>query len=237
MNDAVWAVREDLASVYRLLGRFGWDDAIHTHASASLPGEAEHILINRYGDLFTEVQPDLLVAIDHSGALVDGYQGPMNTAGIVIHTAIHAARPDVRCVIHTHTQSGVAVSCQAEGLLPLNQTALLFYDDIAYHDFEGIALDREEQVRLAADLGDRSAMILRNHGLLVVGRTVAEAFSRIYHLERACAMQIAALSGNRTLRLPDQAVCRRTKAQYEADDDGALELEWAAFKRLANRPT
>jgi ribulose-5-phosphate 4-epimerase/fuculose-1-phosphate aldolase len=228
-------VREDLAAVYRLVAHFGMDDLIHTHASARLPDRPGTLLINRYGDLFSEVTPESLLVIDHGGKLVRGGRGPVNTAGAVIHTAVHEARPDAACVIHTHTIAGVAISCLEEGLLPLNQTALLFHGRLAYHKFEGIALDRDEQQRLVADLGDKSAMILRNHGLLTVGRTIGEAFSLMYNLEQACRIQLAAQASGSRLHMPQQDVQNRTANQYDQDVDGAAELEWSALRRLANR--
>lgn len=237
MDGSEAQTREDLAAVYRLIARFGMDDLIHTHASARLPGRPARLLINRYGDLFREVTATGLLTVDHDGRLAPGQSGPLNTAGIVIHTAVHAARPDAACVIHCHTVAGIAVSCLDEGLLPLNQTALLFEGRLAYHDFEGIALDREEQARLVADLGTKSAMILRNHGLLTVGRTIGEAFGLMYNLEMACRIQLAALGTGRPLRLPSAAVRDRTAAQYEADPDASSDLEWSALRRLAALPT
>lgn len=227
------AMRQDLAAAYRLVAHFGMDDLIHTHISARLPDEPNHLLINRYGDLFREVTADSLAVIDHQGHQVRGTQVPINTAGIVIHTAVHSARPDAICVMHTHTAAGVAVSCLEEGLLPLNQTALLFYGRVGYHAFEGIALDRDEQQRLVTDLGDNRGMILRNHGLLTVGRSVGEAFSLMYNLEQACRIQLAVLGSGRPVHLPSSDVCKRTAAQYEADPDGAAELEWLALRRLS----
>lgn len=227
------AVREDLAAAYRLIAHFGMDDLIHTHISARLPKEPDKLLINRYGDLFREVKADTLAVIDHEGNQVRGQQVPINTAGVVIHTAVHSARPDAMCVMHTHTAAGVAVSCLEEGLLPLNQTALLFYGNLGYHEFEGIALDPAEKERLIADLGSNSAMILRNHGLLTVGRSVGEAFSLMYNLEMACRMQLAAQGTGRPLHYPSPEVCERTAKQYAADPDGAGELEWIALRRLA----
>jgi ribulose-5-phosphate 4-epimerase/fuculose-1-phosphate aldolase len=156
-----------------------------------LPDEPDLLLINRYGDLFEEITPDSLVTIDHEGQLARGAQAALNTAGIVIHTAIHKARPDAACVIHTHTDAGVAVSSLAEGLMPLNQTALWFYNQLAYHDYEGIAFEWSEQERLVQDLGQARAMILRNHGLMTIGRSVGEAFSLMYQLEKACRIQLA----------------------------------------------
>jgi len=233
VNEGERRAREDLASVYRLIARFDMDDLIHTHASARLPEEPGLLLINRYGDLFREVTGDRLAVIDHEGTLARGDQVPLNTAGIVIHTAIHRARPDAACVIHCHTVAGIAVSCLEDGLLPLNQHALQFHGRVAYHEFEGIALDRDEQRRLIADLGDRQAMILRNHGLLTVGRTIGEAFSLMYNLETACRIQLATLGTGRPIRLPSPAVRERTAGQYDADPDGAAELEWDALRRLA----
>lgn len=227
------ATREDLAAAYRLVAHFGMDDLIHTHISARLPNEPDKLLINRYGDLFREVAPETLAVIDHHGNQVRGQQVPINSAGIIIHTAVHTARPDAMCVMHTHTAAGVAVSCLEEGLLPLNQTALLFYGNVGYHEFEGIALDPGEQERLVADLGNNHSMILRNHGLLTVGRSVGEAFSLMYNLEMACRMQLAAQATGRPLRLPSRGVCERTAAQYAADPDGAAGLEWIALRRLA----
>ena len=227
------ATRDDLAAAYRLVAHFGMDDLIHTHISARLPNEPDKLLINRYGDLFREVAPETLAVIDHHGNQVRGQQVPINSAGIVIHTAVHTARPDAMCVMHTHTAAGVAVSCLEEGLLPLNQTALLFYGNVGYHEFEGIALDPGEQERLVADLGKNQSLILRNHGLLTVGRSVGEAFSLMYNLEMACRMQLAAQATGRPLRLPSRGVCERTAAQYAADPDGAAGLEWIALRRLA----
>ncbi len=226
------ATREDLAAVYRLIAHFGMDDLIHTHVSARLPDEPDKLLINRYGDLFKDVTPQSLAVIDHAGNQVRGPQVPINTAGIVIHTAVHQARPDAICVVHTHTAAGVAISCLEEGLLPLNQTALLFHGQLAYHAFEGIALDKDEQERLVADLGTKRAMILRNHGLLTVGRTIGEAFSLMYNLEQACRIQLAVQATGQKLVMPDVAVQDRTAAQYEGDPDGSAELEWLAMRRL-----
>ena len=236
MHPSEGALREDVAAAYRLIAHFGMDDLIHTHLSARLPDEPDLLLINRYGDLFKDVQPDDLVVIDHDGRQVRGAPVPINTAGAVIHTAIHRARPDVACVVHTHTIAGVAVSCLQEGLLPLNQTALLFYGRLAYHSYEGLALDLAEQDRLNADLGDCGAMILRSHGLLTVGGSVAEAFSRMYNLEQACRIQLLAQAAGGALVRPSEAVMRRTADQYDGDADGAAALEWAALRRLAGLP-
>lgn len=227
--------RRDLAAAYNLIAYYGMDDLIHTHASARLPDAPDLLLINRYGDMFSEITPDSLAVIDHEGNQARGGQAPLNTAGIVIHTAIHKARADAGCVIHTHSDAGVAVSSLEEGLLPLNQTALWFHGQLGYHDYEGIALDRDEQVRLVRDLGSARVLILRNHGLLTVGRTVAEAFSLMFQLERACRIQLAVMASGGSPRLPDEAIRARTAAQYDADPDDAYALEWQALRRLAER--
>src|SRR5215475_2398220 len=189
-------VRIDLAAAYRLIHRLGLDDSIYTHISVRLPGGHDRFLINPYGMRFEEVTASNLVTVDLDGGIVDDPLGlGINPAGFTIHSAVHAARPDVLCVLHTHTVAGVAVSCQKQGLLPLNQWSMQFTERLAYHDYEGIALDLDERQRLVADLGDRNVMILRNHGTLALGKSCADAFLRIYYLERACAMQTRALAG------------------------------------------
>lgn len=235
MSPSEEEARRDLAAAYNLIAHYGMDDLIHTHASARLPDEPDKLLINRYGDLFSEIRADTLAVIDHEGGLARGEQVPLNTAGIVIHTAIHKARPDAGCVIHTHSDAGVAVSSLEEGLLPLNQTALWFYGQTSYHDYEGIALDWDEQERLVRDLGQARALILRNHGLLTVGRTVSEAFSLMYQLEKACRIQLAVMASGGAKRIPDEEVRLKTAAQYDADTDDAYALEWRALLRLVDR--
>jgi ribulose-5-phosphate 4-epimerase/fuculose-1-phosphate aldolase len=235
MSSTEAEVRRDLAAAYNLIAHYGMDDLIHTHLSARLPGEPDKLLINRYGDLFEEITSDTLAVIDHEGRLARGEQVPLNTAGIVIHTAVHKARADAACVIHTHTEAGISIASLHEGLLPLNQTALWFHGNLAYHDYEGIAFDWEEQDRLVADLGKSRAMILRNHGLLTVGRTVGEAFSLMYQLEKSCRIQLAVMASGGKMALPSPAVQDRTAAQYEADPDEAADLEWRALLRLADR--
>lgn len=231
--------RRDLAAAYRLVAHFGMDDSIFTHISAKAPGTGELFLLNSYGQRFDEVKASELVTVDIDGTVVDDPRGHgINAAGFTIHSAVHAARPDVGCVLHTHTVAGVAVSCLEEGLLPLNQWALQFHDRLTFHDYEGIALDLEERERLVADLGTTSkAMILRNHGLMTCGRTVGEAFVLMHNLERACQAQIAALSTGMKLRLPSPEVCARTAGQYDAWDahhaaSGLEDPEWDAFLRL-----
>ncbi|MFC4278168.1 class II aldolase/adducin family protein [Achromobacter aloeverae] len=211
-------VRFELAALYRLVAHFRMTDIIDTHISARVPGREDHFLINRYGVLFHEMQPQDLVKIDVEGNPVDpgdDEANKVNAAGFTIHSAIHMARHDLACVVHTHTADGMAVSCQEDGLLPITQHALRFYERLGYHDYQGIALDLEERESLVKDLGAHKAMILRNHGLLAAGSTVAEAFVNIYYLERACQAQVKAQSGGGKIVFPSKAVCERTRGQYE----------------------
>ncbi|MCG7404091.1 class II aldolase/adducin family protein [Caballeronia zhejiangensis] len=234
-----WKVRCDLAALYRVIGHFRWTDMIFTHISARVPGTDHHFLINRYGVLFDEMRASDLVKIDHEGRPVeagardDPARYLVNPAGFTIHSAIHMARPDVFCVVHTHTAAGAAVSAQKQGLLPISQHALRYYGHIAYHDYEGIALDLAERDRLVNDLGSHNAMILKNHGLLSCGKSIPEAFQEMYFLERACEIQIRALAGNAELNLPSQRVCELTAEQYRRDEaDGIMALQWQAALRM-----
>jgi len=234
-TDAEAQTREDLASLYRLIAHFRMTDLVDTHISARIPGTPDHFLINRYGVLFHEMRPQDLVKIDPSGKAVNSGDAlqRVNTAGFTIHSAVHMARHDLACVIHTHTADGIAVSCQEEGLLPISQHALKFYGHIGYHDYEGIALDLDERERLVASLGQHRAMILRNHGLLAAGRTIAEAFLNIYFLERACQAQVKALSGGRTITFPPEAVRLRTAAQFNRSEGlEHAQLAWESALRL-----
>src|SRR5579883_1237011 len=182
-----WRARVDLAACYRLVAHYGWDDLVFTHISARVPGPEHHFLINPYGMMFHEITASSLVKVDFDGRIVMASEHPVNAAGFTIHSAIHMARADVNCIIHLHTRDGVAVSAQKEGLLPLSQTAMIARASLAYHDYEGIALDLGERERLVKDLGGKSLMILRNHGTLACGPTVEDAFLRMFALERACA--------------------------------------------------
>ena len=184
------AIRRDLAAAYRLVALHGWDDLIFTHISARIPGPEHHFLINPYGFTFDEITASSLVKVGMDGLPVDGGNATVNPAGFTIHSAVHEVREDAGCVIHVHTPDGTAVATSREGLQPLNQTAQLVIGDLAYHDYEGVALDHDERPRLQHDLGAKNLMLLRNHGTLTVGRTVAEAFLRMYFLERACTMQV-----------------------------------------------
>lgn len=234
-----WSARVELAACYRLVHRYGMTDMVYNHITSRVPG-TEHLLINAYGYLYDEVCASNLLTIDLDGEIVFAPADPhgygLNQAGVVIHTAVHKARRDVGCVIHTHTRAGMAVSALEEGLLPLTQTAMRFYGHLGYHAYEGPALDLAEQARLVADLGTHPAMILRNHGLLAVGPSVAEAFNTLYWLEMACKAQIDALAGGRALHLPSEEVRRHTARMYRPETRGAFGLrEWPALIRMLDR--
>ena len=237
MDDAEWRTRVDLAACYRLVDLFGWSDLINTRITARLPGRDDHFLINRFGMLYDEITASSLVKIDAAGNPVEP-RVPVNSGGFAIPGAIHRARPDIACVIHTHSIAGCAVSMQADGLLPLNQHALQIIGDVAYHDYEGAGRSADEQRRLLADFGDRHIMVLRNHGLLVTGRTVAEAFIATYRMERACAMQLAFQQSGAAFHPLSDAVVR---AGYEKSKNGAARghdpntLDWPALLRKLDR--
>jgi ribulose-5-phosphate 4-epimerase/fuculose-1-phosphate aldolase len=233
-----WAVRVDLAAAYRLVALYGWDDMIFTHLSARVPGPEHHFLINPYQLMFEEITASSLVKIDVAGSPVGQTPYMVNPAGFVIHSAIHMGREDAKSVLHLHTPYGQAVSAMADGLLPHTQTAMISALDIAYHEYEGVATDLEERARLVEDLGDRHAMILRNHGTLTVGETVAEAFMRIYFLERACEAQVHMLAAGRNgLHNPPQGVAEKVKAQSSGPPMAALvrHLAWPALLRKLDR--
>ena len=194
-----WAVRVDLAACYRLVARYGWEDLVFTHISARVPGAEEHFLINPYGLFFDEITASSLVKIDLNGNVIGQSAFPVNKAGFIIHSAIHAARHDARCVLHTHTANGVAVAAQRAGLQPISQHSMFVLASLGYHDYEGPALRDDEKPRLVADLGNNTSLILRNHGLLTVGETVAEAFVAMYYLDASCAIQVRAQSGGAEL--------------------------------------
>jgi ribulose-5-phosphate 4-epimerase/fuculose-1-phosphate aldolase len=206
VSAAEWQLRVDLAACYRLIAMHGWDDLIFTHVSVRVPGPEHHFLINPYGMMFEEITASSLVKVDMDCTPMLPSPYPVNPAGFVIHSAIHAAREDVACVLHTHTRAGVAVSAQREGLLPISQQASVALASLAYHDYEGIAVNDDEKPRLQRDLGERASMILRNHGLLTVGGSVSEAFLTMYTLESACQIQIAAMSGGTELIRVPQSV-------------------------------
>jgi ribulose-5-phosphate 4-epimerase/fuculose-1-phosphate aldolase len=197
VSGAEWQARVDLAALYRLVALHGWDDMIFTHISARIPGPEHHFLINPYGVFFGEMTASALVKIDLDGNIIQDTDYAINPAGFTIHSAIHDAREDARFVMHLHTDQGVAVSAQKEGLLPLSQHGLIVRPHLSYHDYEGIALDLDERERLVADLGAKHLMLLRNHGTLSVGQTAAQCWLGMYYLEKACKQQLLALSGGR----------------------------------------
>lgn len=230
-----WQAREDLAAVYRLCVHYRMTDMIYNHISLRVPGTEDHFLINAFGLLYEEVSASNLIKVDIDGNLVEDDALEVNPAGFVIHSAIHKARHDLACVFHTHTRAGVAVSAQEEGLLPISQHAMRFFDRVGYHQYEGIALDMDEQRRLVADLGSHKVLILRNHGLLTAGGNVREAFELMYYLELACQIQIDAMSGNRQLVYPSTAVCAHSAAQFESSNDFIKGRDWMALRRMLDR--
>ncbi len=233
-----WALRVDLAAAYRLVAMYGWDDLIFTHISARVPGPEHHFLINPYTHMFEEITASSLIKIDIEGNKVTDTPAPVNRAGFVIHSAIHAGREDAVAVLHLHTPHGQAVSAMAEGLLPHTQTSMIAGHDVAYHDFEGIATELDERERLVADLGTKNSMILRNHGTLTVGESVPQAFLRMYFLERACEAQVLMLSAGRAgLNNPNQGVAERVESQSSGPGIRMLAegLAWPALLRKLDR--
>jgi ribulose-5-phosphate 4-epimerase/fuculose-1-phosphate aldolase len=237
-------LRRELAAVYRLVAHFKMTDLIFNHISVRLPGPQHRFLLNPYGLLYEEITASSLVIVGLDGQLITDGPWRVNQAGFVIHSAIHESREDAHCVLHTHTRAGCAVAAQEQGLLPLNQMSLEFYNRVAYHDYEGIAVNSEEKKRLVADLGDKPVMILRNHGLLTVGRTPGQAFLRMFYLERACEIQVSAMAGGAPLVVPPPEVCEHTARQFSGEsgdgdhadaDIGRPSLTWQAMLRLADR--
>jgi len=236
VSDEEWAIRVDLAAAYRMVAHYGWDDLIFTHLSARVPGPEHHFLLNPYQLMFEEVTASSLVKVDVAGNPVGPTPFITNPAGFIIHSAIHMAREDAQAVMHLHTPAGQAVSAHCDGLLPLTQTAMLVRGDLAFHDYEGVAVDPGERERLVADLGSKSAMLLRNHGTLAVGRNVGECFVRLYFLERACQAQIMALSAGDACSNPPQGTPEVTAEQGAAGLSVAANLlAWPALKRKAYR--
>ncbi|WP_424135666.1 class II aldolase/adducin family protein [Roseomonas chloroacetimidivorans] len=233
--------RVALAAVYRLIARLGLDDLIYNHISMRVPGAEDQFLINPYGLLFEEVTASSLVRIDTAGRKLDNSPHEVNLAAFVIHAAIHKARHDAVCVLHTHSDASLAVSGQEAGLLPLSQFAMRFYNRQAFHDYEGVAIDLDEQERLVRDLGEHRVMLMRNHGLLTTGRTPAEAFMLLYYFERAAKVQLsmqAAAAAGAKLLTPPHEVCERAARQFWENQGDILvpgEREWPAFLRQLER--
>lgn len=236
VSDQEWQVRVDLAAAYRLVAHYGWDDLIFTHISARVPGPDHHFLINPYGMMFDEIKASSLVKVDLDGGIVNDTPHIINPAGFTIHSAVHAAREDALCVMHLHTDYGIAVSAQKDGLLPISQQALFPLSSLGYHDYEGLALNDAEKPRLVADLGTKNNLILRNHGLLTIGKSTAEAFLSMYILERACRIQILAQSGGAELVSVPQQIVSGIAAQMRAVTVGqGSALTWPGLLRKLDR--
>ena len=238
VSEEEWQARVDCAALYRLVAMQGWDDLIFTHISMRVPGPEHHFLINPYGFLFEEITASSLIKVDLEGNVVQETDRFINPAGFTIHSAVHAAREDALCVIHLHTDDGVAVSAMKDGLLPISQTGMIAMADIAYHDYEGVALNHDERERIVADMGEKSLLILRNHGTLTVGRSAAEAWIRMFFLERACAMQVRALSAGRENVIECHASVQqvvRDQSNPDALKFAADMLTWPALKRRLDR--
>ncbi len=231
-----WETRVDLAAAYRLVAHYGWDDLIFTHLSVRVPGPEHHFLINPYGMMFEEITASSLVKVDLNGEIAMPTPFFINPAGFTIHSAVHAAREDALCVIHLHTDYGIAVSAQAEGLLPISQQAMFSLASLGYHDYEGLALNEDEKPRLVSDLGNKTSMILRNHGLLTIGKTPAEAFLYMYMLERACRIQILAQAGGSRLAPISDQILKGIAEQVGAVTVGqGAQLTWPGLLRKLDR--
>jgi len=229
-------LRRDLAAAYRLFALFGMTDLVYTHLSVRVPGEGHRFLVNPYGLLFEEITASSLVLVDAAGEPAQETSWPVNPAGFVIHSALHLGAPNAHCVMHTHTLAGMAVAAQQGGLLPLNQISTEFYDRVAIHEYEGIAADDNlgERERLVRDMGDKPCMILRHHGLLTVGRSVAEAFYWMYYLEQSCRIQLAAQASGVPLSLPPEDIVRRARDQMGNSPVKGW-LPWQALRRKLDR--
>jgi len=226
-----WQARVDLACTYRLVAHYDWLHGISNHISLRSPGDDEHFLINPYGLHFREVTASSLVKVDLDGNIVSETEFGINPAGFVIHSAIHAARKDIACALHTHTEAGMAISSLKCGLLPLNMSAIRFHNRIAYHDYEGVTVEIDERARLAADLGPHYAMILRNHGLLTLGKTPGDAFMLMYHLEKSCRAQLAAMQTGAELEVPSEEVLEKSAAESWRSLNRPEHPAWPALMR------
>lgn len=238
VSEQEWATRVDLAACYRLMPLFGLSDLVYNHITARLPDDPSRILINPYGYMYEEITASSLITIDIDGNELlnpHGTQYGVNAAGYVIHSAVHAARHDVQCVIHTHSRAGTAVSALECGLLPLTQTAMRFLP-IAHHDYESVAIDLAEREKLAVDLGTSEVMLLRNHGVLVASASIAQAFNAIYWFENACRIQVDALACNTTLHVPPEEIVQKTATLYRPEVRRPYGImEWPAMLRFLNR--
>jgi ribulose-5-phosphate 4-epimerase/fuculose-1-phosphate aldolase len=232
-----WQTRVDLAAAYRLVALFKWDDLVFTHISARVPGRHDEFLINPYGLMFEEMTASSLVRIGLDGNKLDESPFPVNPAGFTIHSAVHTARHDAQCVLHVHSLNGIAVSAQEGGVLPLSQQSIFVLSDLAYHGYEGVALRDDEKPRLVADLGDKTFLMLRNHGLLTVGATIADAFLAMYLFETVCTIQVRAQSGGGPLTRVDPRIIEGAKSQMKAATagQGGGALAWPGLLRRLDR--
>jgi ribulose-5-phosphate 4-epimerase/fuculose-1-phosphate aldolase len=237
VTDDEWQTRVDLAAAYRLVAAFKWDDLVFTHISARVPGSESEFLINPYGLMFEEITASSLVKIDTAGNKLDDSPFPVNPAGFTIHSAVHAARHDAQCVLHTHALNGIAVSAQKGGVLPISQQSIFVLSSLGYHDYEGVALRDDEKPRLVRDLGENNYLMLRNHGLLTCGQTVADAFLSMYLFETVCTIQVRAQAGGGELHLVDPSILATAQAQARAATQGigAGPLTWPGLLRRLNR--
>ena len=241
VNAEEWALRVDLAAAYRLVALYGWSDLVFTHITAKLPESVSgagqhHFLINPYGLMFDEITASSLVKVDQDCHKIIDSPFPVNPAGFVIHSAVHAARADAGCVLHTHSRAGVAVSAQKAGLLPISQQSVFVLGSLAYHDYEGVALHDEEKPRLQADLGAANYLMLRNHGLLTVGKTIAEAFLNMYIFDTACKIQIDAQAGGGELTMIKPQILQGVSAVMKTATAGqGANIAWPALLRKAER--
>ncbi|MDH2344562.1 class II aldolase/adducin family protein [Bradyrhizobium sp. SSUT77] len=238
IEPAEWDARVKLAACYRMVAKLGMDDLIYNHISLRVPGQDDQFLINPYGLLFDEIMASSLVKIDTNGTKLDDTPHAVNVAAFVIHAAIHTSNHDAACVLHTHSDASVAVSGQEKGLLPLSQFAMRFYDRQAFHDYEGVAIDLDEQARLVRDLGKHKVMLMRNHGILTVGRTPGEAFMLLYYFERAARIQLQMQAAGAVLVMPPHEVCEKAARQFwELQGDILVpgEREWPALMRQLDR--
>lgn len=231
-----WQTRVDLAACYRMVAHYGWDDLVFTHISARVPGPEHHFLINPYGMLFEEVTASSLVKVDSQGNKVMPSDFEINPAGFLIHSAVHAAREDAKCVLHLHTSAGIAVSALKDGLIPVSQQSLFALSSLSYHDYEGVALNPEEKIRLVADLGTSNFMILRNHGLLTCAATIADAFLFMFLLQRACEIQLLAQASGQPLRLiPDHILAGIQAQAKQVTRSAGGALSWPGILRKLDR--
>ncbi|QBR03417.1 class II aldolase/adducin family protein [Paraburkholderia pallida] len=235
ISDAEWKLRVDLAACYRLVALYGWTDLVFTHITARIPGEAHHFLINPYGLMFDEITASSLIKIDDQCNKLSESAYPVNPAGFTIHSAVHEARPDVQCVLHTHTRAGVAVSTQKSGLLPISQQSTFILDSLAYHDYEGVAFRPDEKPRLQADLGRATYFCLRNHGLLTVGPTISDAFLAMYTFETACQIQMAAQAMGELEYIPPEVLERGREGARVQTGRSPGQFVWPALMRKLDK--